>query len=299
MASRACGNNLSRVAVRQILEIHIPEPGDILAILISVIDLDNNILRFRILEHKRNLLLESDRVLRQMELNPRAVDIENALSVIAVIKSFNHLLESDITRSHGLKRRICRERIVNIVRRARCGIDMHSIHIKGIQLVLQLDLLRCIIRLRTFPAAVRTVVNAQLTIVEEIVFQLLPAIPAEDALPDLRPRDIVKNLLTDSICHKAVPALLCQRIGKDIITVNNQRGIRHAFHCSHQFIIRNIHFTETVQLIPRYIRQERAVRLQTRQHAYGRDLIHLNAGIIRIQSPLLIRCKDKCGNNSV
>ena len=186
VASRACGNNLSRVAVRQILEIHIPEPGDILAILISVIDLDNNILRFRILEHKRNLLLESDRVLRQMELNPRAVDIENALSVIAVIKSFNHLFESDIPRSHGLKRRICRERIVNIVRRARCGIDMHSIHIKGIQLVLQLDLLRCIIRLRTFPAAVRTVVNAQLTIVEEIIFQLLPAIPAEDALPYLR-----------------------------------------------------------------------------------------------------------------
>ena len=41
VASRACGNNLSRVAVRQILEIHIPEPGDILSVLVSIVNLND------------------------------------------------------------------------------------------------------------------------------------------------------------------------------------------------------------------------------------------------------------------
>ena len=92
--------------------------------------------RIRILQHQRHLLLEADRVLRQMKLNLRAFNTKNTFSVISVIKRFDHCLKRLISRSHGLKGGISGKGIIYIVGSPCGGINMLSVQIKGIQAIL-------------------------------------------------------------------------------------------------------------------------------------------------------------------
>ena len=293
MPPRPRGNDAARVAVRQILEVHIPQPGDIFPVLVCVIDLDDNILWLRVFQHKGHLLLETDGILRQVELHSRPLDTEDALTVIPIVKRLDHLFEPGISRAQRLQRRIRGQGIVDIVRCARRGIDVEPVHVKRVHLIVKLDMLCRIVRLRALPSAVRAVIDAELSVVEEIILQLFPAFPAENTLPDLRAGNIVKDLFADPIGDIGIPAVLGKRIGKDIIAVDDERGLRHARHSSHQLIVGNIHLAETVQLVSGNIRQQGAVRRQPGQHAHGRDLIHLDTGKVRVETSLLIRGKDE------
>ena len=293
MPSRSGGDDALRIAVGKILEIHIPQPGDIFPVLVCVIDLDDNVLWLRVFQHKGHLLLETDGILRQVELYSRPIDLEDALTVIPIVKCLDHLFEPGISRAQRLQRCIRGQGIVDIVRRARRGIDVEPVHVKRVNLIVKLDMLCRIVRLRALPSAVRAVVDAQLSVVEEVILQLFPAFPAENTLPDLRAGNIVKDLFTDPVGDIGISAVLGKRTGKDIIAVDDERGLRHARHSSHQLIIGNIHLAETVQLVPGNIRQQSAVRRQPGQHAHGRNLIHLDAGKIRVQPSLFVRRKDK------
>ena len=92
---------------------------------------------------------------------------------------------------------------------------------------MQNNIFRSVIRLGPFQSAVRTVIDAKLSIVEEIIGQLFSAGAAEDTFPDLRARDVVKDLFADPVCHIRILTVLCQGIRKNIIAVKNQLCLRH------------------------------------------------------------------------
>ena len=234
-----------------------------------------------------------------MQLHSRAVDRKNTLSVIAVIKSLDHVFESGVSRPHRLQSRISRKGIVDIVWRARSGIDMHSVKVKRIHFILQLNILSRVIRFRPLPAAVRTAVDAELSVMEEFIFQLLSAFAAEDALTYLRTGNVIKDLFADAACHKLVSALFRKRIRQNIIAVDDQRRIRNTFYSGQQFVISNIHFTETVQLVSRNICEQRTVRFKLRKYADRRDFIHFDACKIRIQLSFSVCSQNKRRNNAV
>ena len=134
---------------------------------------------------------------------------------------------------------------------------------------------------------------------EEVIFQLLAAGTAEDALPDLGTGNIVKYLLTDAVSDKRILTFSGKGIGQDIITVDDQFCVRYAGDGCLQLMESDVNFAESIQLVPGNICQQSTVWFQLGEHADGSDLIHFNTGIICIQPAVLVSCKYKGRNNSV
>ena len=265
------------------MEIHIPEPGDVLAVLISIVDLNDDILWGGIFQNKGNLLLKTDRIFRKVKLYPRIVDRENTFPVIAVIKVLDHFLKMGFVRIHGAKCGVCGQRVIDVVRRACGGMDPHAVHIKIIYLIMEVNIRCGKIRLRSLEPTVRAMINAKLSVMEKVVFQFFSTGTAENTFPDLRTGNIVKNLFADPIGHEWILAFFCKCVRKNVVTVDDQFCVRNTCDGCFQFVVGNIDFAETVQLIPGNIGQKRVVRLELRKHADGSDLVHFDTGIVRIQ----------------
>ena len=64
------------------VEIHVPEPGDVDAILTVVVDQDNQVFFLRIFHNCGDILVEARRIFRQVKDDVRSVDVEGLVPAV-------------------------------------------------------------------------------------------------------------------------------------------------------------------------------------------------------------------------
>ena len=116
----------------------------------------------------------------------------------------------------------------------------------------------------------------------KIIFQTSAAFFAESSFPDLTGLLLLKYLLADAKCSTAVSALFRQIGRKGIVPIEDQLHAGDHLHGLFQIIHRDIDLPVAVQLIPEQICKNHVIRFHIGKDPHRGSLIHLDAGIIRI-----------------
>ena len=211
------------------VKIYIPQPGHVNPVLCIIIDHNDDILFRLILHHCRNVLVKSCRVLRQIQHDLCAVNLELLHPPVLRMEPGKHLVKVHRLDSPGPEGCIGRQDIIHVVKSLIVCMDPFSFYSKG-KCLAHLHVSGVKVKLRTFEIAVCAGIVSKLTIMIEIIMEKSSAFFTETPLPDFIGFAVVCHLFADAVGRIRIAAVHRKKCGQRVVSVDDHLHLRRAFH---------------------------------------------------------------------
>ena len=252
----------------QLFEIAVPNPGNVAAVGLIVVDEERRNLLARRLGDELHVLIEARGVLRQVQKHRTSLDGERLQAPVLRVEQIDRFLEHRIGNARAVRRQPRGHHVVHHVRARTLGMQFNAVarccfFDRKRDFVAKHHVLCGVVELRAAKAAVGARVGAQLTILTIAV--------GEHSRTALAHLGIGHHILTlvHVFAHAERNGLVGDALRDDgaqwVVGVVEQRGVGRLFQCRGNGVLHAVDFAAAVKLVTEQVQQQHVGCLHLRQ----------------------------------
>ena len=291
VAADTPGEHDAALLARKFLEVDVPQPRDVAAVSLFVVDEESDRLRRSVLLDDLEVLVEARGVLREVEQDASPLDRITLQTAVLRIEGLDGGLDRVVSAAHKVGCDAHRKQVVHHVgtaerranrpcRRGLARVRLRAGDIEGKLALAKFHILRREIERGAGEAARRAMPSSQLAVLAEVVLEHRRAQLAHRGVGDrvLRKAHALAHPERD-LARPFAPRQLGGALGdgcaQGVVGVENKDGLRRCGERLDNTILDAIDFAATIELVAEQVQKKHVGRLELRRHLLQPQLVGL------------------------